>query len=195
MFRASAHSPRPCTGGGSASPRVQLPMCSRFLTPSRRCKRVLAASRSSPSINAQRDRIGRAEATTTNVIRPSCDCRANSTGTSGPSSNQPRRMGNPRGSQIREPQPRHAILVTFQLPTLHLQSSRASSTPLLSSLLSSSRAHQLGVRPRRPRLRHRADKHLRPLSFGSKSLNQPFSYPPQIPLLTPSIVPALLYQV
>ena len=191
MFRASAHSRRPCTGGGSASPRVQLPMSSRFLTPSRRCKRVLAASRSSPSINAQRDRTGRAEATTTNVIRPSCDCRANSTGTSGPSSNQPRRMGNPRGSQIREPQPRHAILVTFQLPTLHLLASRASSAPLLSS----SRAHQLGARPRRRRLRHRADEHLTPLSFASKSSNRPFSYPRQIPLLTPSIDPALLYQV
>ena len=57
------------------------------------------------------DRTGRAPGAITNVIRSSMDCRANSSGISGPSSNQYRRIGKFRGSQIREPQPRHAILV------------------------------------------------------------------------------------
>ena len=37
------------------------------------------------------------------------ECRANSTGISGPSSNQYRRIGSVRGSQIKAPQPRHAM--------------------------------------------------------------------------------------
>ena len=69
------------------------------------------SSRLSLSMRGHSDRTGRAPGAITNVIRSSLDCRANSSGISGPSSNQYRRIGKFRGSQIREPQPRHAILV------------------------------------------------------------------------------------
>ena len=55
------------------------------------------------SRSAQSTRTGRAAHSTTSVIRPSPDWRANSTGTSGPSSNHSDLMGSSRGSQMSDP--------------------------------------------------------------------------------------------
>ena len=46
----------------------------------------------------------------TKVMRPSFDCRANSTGRSGPSACQSPIVGRLSGHQIREPHPRHTII-------------------------------------------------------------------------------------
>ena len=111
IFLASAHSHSPGIETGDSRPLDQLPMCSGFVVSSRSCNRFFASSRLSLSIRAHSDRTGRAAGEITNVIRSSLDCRANSSGISGRSSNQYRRIGKPLGFQIREPQPRHAILV------------------------------------------------------------------------------------
>ena len=111
IFLASAHLLSFGISSGDGPPLDQTPMYSEFsvLSRSRNCS--FASSRLSLSIGAHSDRTGRALGTITKVIRPSMDCRANSSGNSGPSSNQYRRIGKFRGSQIREPQPRHTILV------------------------------------------------------------------------------------
>ena len=111
IFLASAHSLSPGIEGGDGRLLDQSPIYSGFFVPSRRCSCFLASTRQSLSIRVHSDRTGRASGQITKVIRPSMDCRANSSGISGPSSNQYRRIGKSRGSQIREPQPRHAILV------------------------------------------------------------------------------------
>ena len=111
IFLASAHSLSLGIESGGGPPLVQSPTCSGFVVLSRTRSRSFAYSRLSLSISAHSDRMGRASHEITNVIRSSMDCRANSSGISGPSSNQYRRIGKFRGSQIREPQPRHAILV------------------------------------------------------------------------------------
>lgn len=111
IFLASAHSFNSGIFSGGGRPLDQLPMCSGFFAPSRCCSCFFASSRLSPSIRAHSARTGRTAGEITNVIRPSSDFRANSTGISGPSLNQYRWIGKLRGSQIREPQPRHAILV------------------------------------------------------------------------------------
>lgn len=111
MFLASAHLFSSGIRSGDRCPVDQSPMYFRFVRPSRRRSCSFASSRLSLSIRAHSDRTGRASGEITNVIRSSMDCRANSTGISGPSWNQYRWIGKFRGSQIREPQPRHAILV------------------------------------------------------------------------------------
>ena len=111
MFLASAHSLSLGIDSGGGSALDQSPMYFSFVRPSRSRNFSFASLRLSLSISAHSDRTGRASGEITNVIRLSMDCRANSTGISGPSSNQYRRIGKFRGSQIREPQPRHAILV------------------------------------------------------------------------------------
>ena len=111
MFLASAHSFSSGIRSGDRWPLDQLPMYSGFVRPSLRRSCSFASSRLSLSIRAHSDRTGRASHEITNVIRSSMDCRANSSGISGPSSNQYRWIGKVRGFQIREPQPRHAILV------------------------------------------------------------------------------------
>ena len=110
-FLASAHSRSLGIQSGDRCPLDQLPMYFGFVRPSRSRSYSFASSRLSLSIRAHSDRTGRASGEITSVIRSSTDCRANSSGISGPSSNQYRRIGKSRGSQIREPQPRHAILV------------------------------------------------------------------------------------
>ena len=110
-FLASAHSLSSGISVGDRCSLDQMPMYSEFFVPSRCCSCSFAPSRLSLSIRVHSDRTGRAAGEITNVIRPSSDCRANSRGISGPSSNQYRRIGKPLGFQIREPQPRHAILV------------------------------------------------------------------------------------
>ena len=110
-FLASVHSRSSGIRSGDRFPLDQLPMYFGFVRPSRSRSCSFASSRLSLSIRAHSDRTGRASGEITNVIRSSTDCRANSSGISGPSSNQHPRIGRSRGSQIREPQPRHAILV------------------------------------------------------------------------------------
>ena len=114
IFLASAHSRSLGIDSGGGPALDQSPMCFGFSALSRNCNCSLASSRLSLSIRAHSDRTGQASGEITNVIRPSMDCRANSRGISGPSSNQYRRIGKFRGSQIREPQPRHAILVILR---------------------------------------------------------------------------------
>lgn len=111
MFLASAHSLSTGIRSGDRCPLDQSPMYFSCVRPSRRRSCSFASLRLSLSISAHSDRTGRASGEITNVIRSSMDCRANSSGISGPSSNQYRRIGKFRGSQIKEPQPRHAILV------------------------------------------------------------------------------------
>ena len=110
-FLASAHSLSSGIEAGDGRLLDQSPMYSEFSVPSRCCSCFLASSKLSLSIRVHSARTGRASGTITKVIRSSMDCRANSSGINGPSSNQYRRIGKCRGSQIREPQPRHAILV------------------------------------------------------------------------------------
>ena len=107
-FLACAHSLSLGISGGESCPFDQLPMLS-FVVPSRRFSCFIATSRQSLSTRVHSDRTGRASGEMTNVIRSSLDCRANSTGISGPSSDQDCFTGKLRGFQIREPQPRHAI--------------------------------------------------------------------------------------
>ena len=113
-FLASAHSLSLGIRSGDRCPLNQLPMYFGFVRPSRSRSCSFASSRLSLSIRVHSDRTGRASGEITNVIRSSTDCRANSSGISGPSSNQHSRIGRFRGSQIREPQPRHAILVNLR---------------------------------------------------------------------------------
>ena len=103
IFLASAHSFSPGIETGDSCPLDQSPMYSGFVR-SRRCSCFFASSRLSLSIRAHSDRTGRAASVITNVIRSSSDCRANSSGINGPSSNQCRRIGNFLRHQIREPQ-------------------------------------------------------------------------------------------
>ena len=110
-FLASAHSLSSGIEAGDGRLLDQSPMYSGFVRPSRSRSRSFASSKLSLSIRVHSARTGRASGTITKVIRSSMDCRANSSGISGPSSNQYRRIGKSRGSQVREPQPRHAILV------------------------------------------------------------------------------------
>lgn len=109
IFRPTAHLPRLGISLGGPCFLNQLPMFF-IVVPSRCLSRSFASSRLSLSIRVHSDRTGRASDEMTNVIRSSLDCRANSSGISGPSSNQHRRIGKSRGSQMREPQPKHAIL-------------------------------------------------------------------------------------
>lgn len=76
---------------------------------SRLRRAVLASSGSRVSIMAHRLWTGCADSSNTSVIRPSLDLRRNSAHTSGPSSNQWRRIGKVRVSQISDPHPRQAI--------------------------------------------------------------------------------------
>lgn len=80
------------------------------LIPSRAARSLFAVSKSVASNNAQYVRTRYSISQITNVIRPSPDSRANSIGNNGPSSNHLTRIGKSRGSHIREPQPRQAIL-------------------------------------------------------------------------------------
>ena len=111
IFLASAHSLNIGIEAGHGRPLDQLPICSGFSAPSRSRNCSFASFRLSVSMRVHSDRTGWASGEITNVMRSSLDCRANSSRISGPSSNQYRRIGKLRGSQIREPQPRHAILV------------------------------------------------------------------------------------
>ena len=98
---------------GAASPRCHDPIRGdQFLTlmSSRFRSASLASGRLAGSICAHRILTGVARRSITRVMRPSDDCRVNSTGANGPSSNHLRRMGRSRGSQTSDPQPRQAIL-------------------------------------------------------------------------------------
>jgi len=116
MPRPCAHASNSMIFAGQGSPRDQLPICVAALIfgmPSRKRRDSRACTKSSVSIWAHRARTGLADASRTSVIRPSFDCRRNSTRTKGPSVNQPERIGSSRGSQTSEPHPRHAITATI----------------------------------------------------------------------------------
>lgn len=88
---ALAHSDKSGISLGEGWPTDHLQTCFSTFFPgmlSRLRKASTAEARSTESITAHREGTSRSVSTSTSVIRPSCDCLANSAGISGPSSNQ-----------------------------------------------------------------------------------------------------------
>lgn len=109
---ALAHSDKPGIKVGEGWPTDHLQTCfSTFFSrmPSRRRRASTAEARSADSMTAHREGTSSPVSTSTSVIRPSCDCLANSAGINGPSSNHWPRIEKPFGSQIREPHPRQTM--------------------------------------------------------------------------------------
>lgn len=95
----------------------------------------LAAWRSVDSMRAHKTRIGLALRSITRVIRPPDDCRVNSTGAKGPSLNHSRRIGSARGSQIRDPHPKHAIFKMGFRTALMFRRKVSASAPEISDVV------------------------------------------------------------
>lgn len=111
---------------GPAAPCDQVATQSLFFVPSRTISCRFASAKSSVAIMAQQDRTSGAVGSSTRVMRPLFDWRVNSTRSSGPSSNHSRRIGSSRGSQINDPQPKHAIAISLA-PVLNAHASVADS--------------------------------------------------------------------
>ena len=107
--------------------------------PSRSRRDVTAAASDDVDSQHHKVRTGAAVVDKTRVIRPSRDLRRNSTGKNGPSVNHLPLIGRPRGSQISEPQPMHAIFILLSMRTKARRGRFASRGPNRSDQLSDCR--------------------------------------------------------
>jgi len=87
-----------------------------------RCRKACRAAAKSVGINsAHKTRTGAACGSITRVTLSSLECRVNSTGADGPSCIQPRRIGRSPGRHTNDPQPRHAIVMSFAPPRRYIR--------------------------------------------------------------------------